>query len=84
MFSERLKKLRKENNMTQTELAKALGVSGGTVAMWETDKRKPSFEMLEKLSEIFDKQLSYIMGTSEYAAPISLYVAISIAPSGWS
>ena len=44
MFSERLKKLRKENNMTQTELAKALGVSGGTVAMWETDKRKPSFE----------------------------------------
>lgn len=33
--------------------------------MWETDKRKPSFEMLEKLSEIFDKQLSYIMGTSD-------------------
>ena len=65
MFPERLKKLRKENNMTQTELAKALGVSGGTVAMWETDKRKPSFEMLEKLSEIFDKQLSYIMGTSD-------------------
>ena len=45
MFPERLKDLRKEKGMTQIELATALGVSSGTVAMWETGKRKPSFEM---------------------------------------
>ena len=43
MFPERLKDLRKEKGMTQIELATALGVSSGTVAMWETGKRKPSF-----------------------------------------
>lgn len=52
MFPERLKDLRKEKGMTQIELATALGVSSGTVAMWETGKRKPSFEMFEKLTQV--------------------------------
>ena len=65
MFTERLKKLRKEKGMTQTELAASLGVSSGTVAMWETGKRKPSFEMLERLTDVFDKRLGYILGTSD-------------------
>ena len=65
MFPERLKDLRKENGMTQIELATALGVSSGTVAMWETGKRKPSFEMLEKLTQVFDKRIDYILGASD-------------------
>lgn len=52
MFPERLKDLRKEKGMTQIELATALGVSSGTIAMWETGKRKPSFEMFEKLTQV--------------------------------
>ena len=39
MFAQRLKQLRAENKMTQVQLAEKLGVSKGTVAMWETDKR---------------------------------------------
>lgn len=35
-FAERLKELRKENGYTQVTLAEALGLSKGTVAMWET------------------------------------------------
>lgn len=65
MFPERLKELRKEKGMTQIELAAALGVSSGTVAMWETGKRKPSFEMMERLTDVFDKRLDYILGTSD-------------------
>ena len=65
MFPERLKALRKEKGMTQIELATALGVSGGTVAMWETGRRRPSFEMFEKLTQIFDKRIDYILGTSD-------------------
>ncbi|MCH4033771.1 MAG: helix-turn-helix domain-containing protein [Lachnospiraceae bacterium] len=40
MIGERLKELRKKNGYTQVTLADNLGVSKGTVAMWETDKRK--------------------------------------------
>ena len=72
MFPERLKDLRKEKGMTQIELATALGVSSGTVAMWETGKRKPSFEMFEKLTEVFDKRINYILGASDNPTPARL------------
>ena len=49
MFAERLKQLRKEKGMTQIGLAEELGVSKGTVAMWETGRRRPQFETLADL-----------------------------------
>ena len=69
MFAERLKQLRKEKGMTQIELAKTIGVSNGTVAMWETGKRRPSFELLERLSDVFDRRLDYILGASDDPLP---------------
>lgn len=64
MFADRLKKIRAEKGMTQVQLAEALGVSKGTIAMWETGKREPNFETLNELSEIFDKRIDYILGYS--------------------
>ena len=43
-FSERIKELRKENGITQIELADAMGLSKGTVAMWEVGKREANFD----------------------------------------
>lgn len=68
MFAERLKELRKDKNMTQVQLAEALGVSKGTVAMWEIGKREPNFETLNRLSGIFDKRIDYILGNSNDAS----------------
>ena len=65
MFPKRWKQLRKEKGLTQVTLAETLGVSKGTVAMWETGKRMPGFDMLARLSELFDKRVDYIIGTSE-------------------
>jgi len=64
-FPERLKQLRKEKGLSQITLAKELGVSGGTVAMWETGKRKPQFEMFDKLCTFFDRSMDYILGASD-------------------
>ena len=72
MFPERLKQLRKEKGMTQIELAQSLGVSSGTVAMWETGKRKPQFETLNKLCDLFDRNLSYLVGSSDAPTPEGL------------
>lgn len=66
--ADRLKELRRENNMTQSELANMLDMAKGTVAMWEMGKRNPSFEALEKMSEIFDRRVDYILGTSDDAS----------------
>ena len=43
--------VRKENNMTQLELAQKLNVSDKTISKWETGKSLPDITMLEKLSQ---------------------------------
>ena len=64
-FASRLKELRKENGYTQATLAQALGISNGTVAMWETGKRTPDYETINRMSDIFDRRIDYILGYSD-------------------
>ena len=74
MFGERLKELRKKNGYTQVSLASELGVSKGTIAMWEVGKRKPDFETLCNLSEFFDVRTDYILGQSDDDSSITLTI----------
>lgn len=83
MFPERLKQLRKEKGMTQIDLAKAIGVSSGTVAMWETGKRKPSFEMFDRLTEVFDRRIDYILGASDDASPLKVAEGEAVVTGNW-
>ncbi len=64
-FAERLKELRKANGYTQITLAAALGLSKGTVAMWETGKRTPDYRIINTMSEMFDRRIDYILGYSD-------------------
>ncbi len=68
-FAERLKQLRKNQGYTQGSLAKALGVSTGSVAMWETAKRSPDYEMLNKISDLLNRRIDYILGFSDDNSP---------------
>lgn len=72
MFDERLRLLRKKHGYTQVSLAETIGVSKGTVAMWETGKRTPDFETLIKLSDLFDVRTDYILGKSNDASSARL------------
>ncbi|MBD8941768.1 MAG: XRE family transcriptional regulator [Clostridiales bacterium] len=72
MFDERLKSLRKKCGYTQVALAETLGVSKGTVAMWETGKRTPDFETLIRLSDLFDVRTDYILGKSNDSSSAKL------------
>lgn len=65
MGTQRIKELRKLQGLTQVEFSEKLGVSLSTVAMWETGKRTPNFKMLNELSDLFDKTIEYILGTSD-------------------
>ena len=72
MFDERLKLLRKKCGYTQVSLAETLGVSKGTVAMWETGKRTPDFDTLIRLSDLFDVRTDYILGKSNDSSSAKL------------
>lgn len=50
----RLRYLRKQDKITQQQLADQLGIAKSTVSMYETGQREPDFEMLEKLADFFN------------------------------
>ena len=65
----RIKKMREEFHMTQQELAERLNGAKSTIAMYENETRKPSMEVLIKLSEIFNCSIDYLLGISDIKNP---------------
>ena len=53
--------LRKENGMTQLELAEKMGVTDKAVSKWERDLSCPDVNSLPKLAEIFDISVDELM-----------------------
>lgn len=66
-FGARLKLLRKQDDLTQDALAKALGISKSTISMYENGNREPDFETLEAFADYFNVDLDYLMGKSDIA-----------------
>ena len=61
----RIKSLREEFGFTQQDLANRLDGAKSTIAMYENETRKPSLEVLVKLSEIFNCSIDYLLGKSD-------------------
>ncbi|BDR73380.1 hypothetical protein K144316041_20880 [Clostridium tetani] len=66
MLGKKIKSLRKDNKITQEELAIKIGVSTSMVGMYETDARKPSYEVLIKIADYFKVSLDYLLREAEY------------------
>lgn len=65
MLSKRLKILRKEANLTQTQLANSIETSQQNIGLWENGKRNPKYEMVEKLAHFFNVSTDYLLGKSD-------------------
>ena len=65
----RIKLLREELGMTQQDLADKLDGAKSSIAMYEKGDRKPSLEILVKLSEIFNCSIDYILYKSDIRNP---------------
>lgn len=64
-LGERLKSLRKEKGISQTELANALGVSKGIISLWECDLREPLASNVALISRYFGISADYILGLED-------------------
>ena len=60
-----LKKLRLECDLTQEQLSKEIGVSPSTVRMIELGKREGSNEVVDKIADIFNVSLDYLLGRTK-------------------
>lgn len=62
MFKDKLKHLRIENNLTQADIAKAIGVSPATIGNYEQGTREPrNNEMWKKLADYFNISVDELM-----------------------
>lgn len=64
-FAMRLKKLREQKKLNQTELANLLEVSNGSISKWERGDRQPDYETLERIADIFNVTIDYLLGRSD-------------------
>jgi transcriptional regulator with XRE-family HTH domain len=61
----RIQELRKENGVSQKQLADFLGMSSGNLCDWEKGRSQPDIAMLIALSNFFDVSIDYIVGRSD-------------------
>lgn len=66
LFSEKLRNLRSEKNITQTELARRLGVSMRSVQNYESGRCYPkNTEMYKKLADIFEVSPNFLISDND-------------------
>ena len=62
IIAKNLSELRKENKITQLELAEKLNYSDKAVSKWEQGESIPGVEVLYKLSKLYGVSIDYIVG----------------------
>jgi transcriptional regulator with XRE-family HTH domain len=61
-FGDKLRKLRTEAGMTQSDLAKRLNITKSVVSYYELQERTPSPDVLIQLADIFHVSTDYLLG----------------------
>lgn len=65
MIGQRIRDLRKQKKMSQSELAKIIGVTQTTITAWETGKAEPSSSAVANLADYFNVTTDYLLGRPE-------------------
>ena len=77
MFGDRLRKLRKNTNLTQEELGKMLGVAKNTISYWESGDSQPSVETIIEIADIFKVSTDYLFGIENLSKEEKLIKALT-------
>ena len=66
LFSERVKNLRKERNLKQSDIAEPLGVTVTWLSDIERGRRTTTLEKAVELAEFFGVSLDYLVGRTDF------------------
>lgn len=70
-FGAKLKSCRKDMSLSQKELGQKIGVAESTISLYESNKRFPDAETLQKISSLFNVSLDYLLGNAPCKKPAS-------------
>ena len=71
VLGQRLKQAREESRYTQIVAAKKLGISNGTLSGYEREYRDPDTDILNKMADLYDVSVEWLMGRSDKKLPDS-------------
>ncbi|MBA4602134.1 helix-turn-helix domain-containing protein [Thermoactinomyces mirandus] len=69
-FSDRIRKLRAKSGLSQSELASRINIAKSTLAMYETGKREPNFDIVRRIADFFDVSVDYLLGQIDNPLPL--------------
>ena len=64
-FKERIKECRLNKKFSRKELALRLNVCERTISHWENGTRECDFDMLIKLSNLFEESIDFLLGKTD-------------------
>ena len=64
-FGKRLKELRTEKGLTQSDIGKLVNKGDSTVRMWELRNSEPDYETVSILADYFGVSVDYLLGREE-------------------
>ena len=67
----RMKLLREQHNLSQTDLAKILNISRQSYNFYENEKRDPDTAMLIRIADFFNVSLDYLLGRTNDPSPLT-------------
>lgn len=65
LFNERLRELRQNKGLSQSQLAEALNISKSAISMYELGRREPDLETLEGIADFFNVDINYLLGKED-------------------
>ena len=65
IFRERLKKIRENRGLSQSQLADMIGLPPSSISHFENGPRKPSFDNLRKLASALNVSTDFLLGRSD-------------------
>lgn len=65
MICDRIKELRKEKNISQKALGKAIGVSQKAIDYWERGVNEPKASYIVAMADFFGVSTDYLLGRTE-------------------
>jgi len=81
LIGDTIKKLRKENKLTQEQLGEAIGVSKMAISYFEKGKKAPGRESIKKIADYFHVTTDYLLGRAD-ATELSIHQQAIITEEG--
>lgn len=74
VFGKRIKQLRKQHRLTQSELGEMIGLTQQSITAWETGRTYPDVYTLIRLAMLYEVSVDWLLGLTETSEPSHMLV----------